>query len=74
LNIVPKQYFKKLLGTDIWEVRVQFGSNIYRLLGFFTSDKNLTLTHGFTKKAQKTPVGEIERAESIRLKVLKEGT
>ena len=36
LNRVPSQYFKKLVDTDeIWEVRVQFGSNIFRMLGFF---------------------------------------
>lgn len=35
LDTVPATYFKKLEGTDdIWECRVQFGSNIYRLLGF----------------------------------------
>ena len=36
LNAVPGQYLKKLVNTeDIWEVRVQFGGNIFRLLGFF---------------------------------------
>jgi hypothetical protein len=36
LDIVPGQYLKKLVNTtDIWEVRVQFGRNIFRLLGFF---------------------------------------
>ena len=72
MDIVPKQYFKKLVGTEIWEARIQFGSNIYRILGFFTSGRNLVFTHGFTKKHQKTPLGEIEKAEIIRIKVLKE--
>ncbi len=39
LDIVPSQYFKKLVNTDkIWEVRVQVGNNTFRLLGFFDSD------------------------------------
>ena len=35
IDKVPAQYFKKLPGTaDIWEVRVQMGGDIVRLLGF----------------------------------------
>lgn len=34
IDSVPAQYFKKLPGTeDIWEVRVQSGSDTLRLLG-----------------------------------------
>ena len=32
---VPSQYLKKLAGTNIWEVRVIFAGNIFRLLSFF---------------------------------------
>lgn len=35
LDILPTTYFKKLVGSDdIWECRVQFGSNDYRILCF----------------------------------------
>lgn len=61
LDIVPTQYFKKLVGTEnIWEVRVQFGGNIFRLLGFFERENHVILTHGFVKKTQKTPPQDIE--------------
>jgi phage-related protein len=64
LETVPRQYFKKLVNTDeIWEVRVQFGGNIFRLLGFLEDDELLILTGGFTKKTQKTPRQEISTAE-----------
>jgi phage-related protein len=64
LDIVPRQYFKKLINTDnIWEVRVQFGGDIFRLLGFFDGDALLILTNGFAKKTQKTPQQEIATAE-----------
>lgn len=64
IPFVPKQYFKKLPGTeDIWEVRVEFGSDIFRLLGFFDSGKLVILTNGFAKKTQKTPANEIVIAE-----------
>jgi hypothetical protein len=35
LDIVPRKFFKKLESADdIWEVRVQLGNDIFRLLGF----------------------------------------
>jgi phage-related protein len=66
LDKVPSSYFKKLIGTEeIWECRIQFGSNAYRIFGFFM-DNSVVLTHGFVKKSQRTPVQEIERAEAYR--------
>ena len=64
LDTVPRQYFKKLMNTDgLWEVRIQFGGNIFRLLGFLDGDELLILTSGFAKKTQKTPRKEIATAE-----------
>lgn len=61
---IPSQYFKKLVGTDdLWEVRIQFGNNIFRLLGFFDGGQLVVLTNGFAKKTQKTLPQEIEIAE-----------
>ncbi|MEX2116465.1 MAG: type II toxin-antitoxin system RelE/ParE family toxin [Bacteroidota bacterium] len=67
LDMVPKQYLKKLIGTqDLWEVRVQIGGNNYRFLGFFDRSALLILTSGFAKKQQKTPQREIELAQNRR--------
>ncbi|HWS16335.1 MAG TPA: type II toxin-antitoxin system RelE/ParE family toxin [Candidatus Methylomirabilis sp.] len=67
LDILPTTYFKKLVGSDdIWECRVQFGSNDYRILCFHEGGSVLVLTHGFMKKTQKTPAKEIERAETYK--------
>jgi len=66
MDMVPASYFKKLAGTeDIWECRIQFGSNAYRIFCFFMNN-SVVLTLGFVKKSQKTPAGEIERAEAYR--------
>jgi phage-related protein len=66
LEIVPSSYFKKLVGTEeIWECRIQFGSNAYRILCFFIGN-SVVLSHGFVKKSEKTPANEIERAEAYR--------
>lgn len=64
LDTVSVQYFKKLVNTDdIWEVRVQTGNNIFRLLGFLEEDQLIVLNHGFQKKTQRTPKKEIQLAE-----------
>jgi phage-related protein len=63
LDVIPRQYFKKLVDREgIWEVRIQFGNDIFRLLGFFDGGTLLILTNGFAKKTQKTPPQEITLA------------
>ena len=75
LDIVPSSYFKKLTGTEeIWECRIAFGSNAYRIFCFFAENSVVVLTHGFTKKSQKTPKTEIERAEAYRKDFLERRT
>lgn len=65
LEQVPVQYFKKLVNTDdLWEVRIQVGNNIFRLLGFLEADNLVILNHGFQKKTQKTPKKQILIAEA----------
>ena len=67
LDIIPQHYYKKLKGTNnIWEIRVKFGSNIYRLLSFSHYNNFIILTHGFIKKTQKTPKKEIKIAEAYK--------
>jgi phage-related protein len=64
MEMVSAQYFKKLVSTDdIWEIRVQFGSDDYRLLGFFDGGALVILTNGFPKKSLQTPAQEIALAE-----------
>ncbi|PKA16028.1 type II toxin-antitoxin system RelE/ParE family toxin [Leptospira haakeii] len=66
-KIVSKQFFKKMIGTDeIWECRVEYGSNAYRIFAFWAEKNKLVLTHGFQKKTQRTPDKEIVKAERYR--------
>ena len=63
LDGIPRQYFKKLVDSEgIWEVSIQFGNDIFRLLSFFDGGTLLILTNGFAKKTQKTPTQEIALA------------
>ena len=62
---VSTKFFKHL-EDGIFEIRVEVGSNIYRIFTFFDDNKLVILLHGFQKKTQKTPRKEIERAKKLR--------
>ena len=56
LDTIPSRYFKKLTNTeDIWEARIDFGSDTFRLLGFFDGNMIVVFVHSFKKKSQKLP-------------------
>jgi len=67
LDRVPEKYFKHLTGsTGIYEIRVEVGSDIYRVFSFFDKGHLVVLVNGFQKKSQKTPPKEIELAEKFK--------
>ena len=64
LELVPVRYFKKLEGTSgLWEVRAGVGRDTARIFAFLNGSHLVVLTHGFMKKSQRVPRGEIELAE-----------
>ena len=54
----------------IFELRAKVGSDISRVLYFFFVGRKIILTNGFIKKTQKTPRGEIEKANTYRKEYL----
>jgi len=67
LPIIPEQYLKHIEDTDgLYEIRIQQGSDIYRIFCFFDQDKLVVVMNGFQKKTQKTPKNEIEKALIIK--------
>ena len=67
LDRVPAKYFNHMEGsTGIYEIRVEVGSDIYRVFSFFDKGQLVILINGFQKKSQKTPVKEIELAEKLK--------
>jgi len=67
LQRVPETYLKHIENTDgLYEIRVQFGSNIFRIFCFFDEGQLVVLANGFQKKTQKTPIKEIEMALKIK--------
>ena len=56
-----------MTGYDgLFEIRIEYQSNIYRIFCCFDEGKLIILFNGFQKKTQKTPKNEIEKA--MRLK------
>lgn len=67
LHRVPETYLKHLEGTDgLYEIRIQLGSDIFRIFCFFDHGQLIVVTSGFQKKTQKTPRQEIEKAIKIK--------
>lgn len=63
LERIPSNYLKFISGTNgLYEARIQLSSNIWRVFCFFDEGKLVILLNGFTKKTQKTPKNEIEKA------------
>ena len=63
---VPITYLKYIEGTNgLFEVRVQLGSDIFRIFCCFDGNRLVVLFSGFQKKTQKTPSKEIDRAVRI---------
>ncbi len=67
LEQVTETYLKHISGTDgLYEIRIIFGSNIYRIFCFFTGKQLVILMNAFQKKTQKIPKSEIAKALKIK--------
>ena len=67
LQRVPETYLKHIEKTDgLYEIRVQSGSDIFRIFCFFDQGQLVVLANGLQKKTQKTPKKEIEMAVKIK--------
>lgn len=63
---IPKKFFDKMDGVKgLFEIRIEYESNIYRVFCCFDKGNLVVLFNGFQKKTQKTPKKEIEKAERI---------
>jgi phage-related protein len=64
---IPKKFFSYVEGTDgLFEIRIEFESNIYRVFCCFDEGNLVVLFNGFQKKTQKTPKNEIDKAIKIK--------
>jgi phage-related protein len=64
---VPLKFLSPMTGYDgLFEIRVEYQSNIYRIFCCFDKGRLVVLFNGFQKKTQKTPKKEIEKAMNLK--------
>ncbi len=67
IEMIPKKFLAPMIGYDgLFEIRVEYKSNIYRVFCCFDKGKLIVLFNGFQKKTQKTPKKEIEKAMKLK--------
>ncbi len=64
---ISEKFLKHIEGTDgLYEIRIEAGSNIYRIFCCFDKGNLVVLFNAFQKKTQKTPSQEIELAKKLK--------
>jgi phage-related protein len=67
-----REPLSKYIEAGLWELRIRARTDILRILYTFSKGRIIVLLHGFIKKQQKTPPGELDlarnRLKEIRLK------
>ena len=58
--------FVKHIEEGIFELRVEYGGNIFRVFFIFDDGNVILLFNGFQKKSQKTPKQEINLARKLK--------
>ncbi|MCX6253577.1 MAG: type II toxin-antitoxin system RelE/ParE family toxin [Bacteroidia bacterium] len=66
LELIPEKYVKHIEETDLYQIRVSFGNNIFRIFCFFDKGRLVIILNGFQKKTQKTPRTEIDKALKLK--------
>jgi len=70
---IPGKFFKYMQGTDgLFEIRIEFESNIFRIFCCFDEGSLVILFNGFQKKSQKTPRKELDKAIRIKKEYFRE--
>ncbi len=58
--------FVKAIRDGLYEIRIEYASNIYRIFFIFDDGNIVILFNGFQKKTQKTPESEINKALKLK--------
>ena len=62
--VVPSKFWQKMRGTgNLWEMRVEYAGNIFRIFACTAKGNRVILLHGIQKKSQKTRLKDLEIAE-----------
>jgi phage-related protein len=64
LEIIPQNFFDTV-GDGIFEIRVEFQSNIFRIFCCFDEGNLIILMNGYQKKSPRAPKTEIDKAKAV---------
>lgn len=62
---IPHHYIKHIR-DGVYEFRVNFGNNEFRIFFIYDDDTLVVLLNSFRKKTQKTPKSEIDKAVKLK--------
>ena len=66
IDKVPEKFLKHIEGQKgLYEIRVEHGSNVFRIFCCFDKGKIVVLFNGYQKKSNKTSSQEIELANKL---------
>jgi phage-related protein len=63
--VVPKKFFEKIT-EHIWEIKVHYGKEQFRLLSFIENDAIIVAVHGIAKKSMDLKKQDLQLAEERR--------
>jgi len=73
IDRLPTSIFRSIENVKgLFEIRIEIGSNIFRIFCCFDKGNLVVLFNGFQKKTQKTPQNEIVKAERLMNEYFKE--
>ena len=73
-TMLNEPYAKAIVGeryAGLWELRIQYASDISRIFYFMYEGNRFVLLHGFLKKTDRTPTRELEQAIKYRMDYLR---
>ncbi len=59
---MPYDYCKKLTHSELWELKINCGTNTFRIFYIYDNNK-IILLHAIRKKTDKTPISDLKLAE-----------
>lgn len=64
---IPVKFFKAIENyPGLYEIRIEYQSNIFRVFCCFDEGNLIILFQGYTKKTAKTPKDELEKAKRLK--------
>lgn len=73
IDRIPEKFFKHITDSnDLYEIRIELGSDIYRVFSFFDKGRLIILLNCYQKKTQKILKKELELAEKLKKQYLDE--